>query len=45
MASFSVLTRALSHRNAKVFFTASLISWTGLWMHRIAISWFAWELT
>ena len=45
MASLSVLTRALSHRNAKVFFTASLISWTGLWMHRIAISWFAWELT
>lgn len=45
MASLSTLTRALSHRNAKIFFGASLTAWTGLWMHRIAVSWFAWELT
>ncbi|MBR0653125.1 MFS transporter [Roseomonas terrae] len=45
MASLSTLSRALSHRNAKIFFGASLTAWTGLWMHRIAVSWFAWELT
>lgn len=45
MASLSTLTRALSHRNAKIFFGASLTSWTGLWMHRIAVMWLAWELT
>lgn len=45
MAAFSTLTRALSHRNAKIFFGASLTAWTGLWMHRIAVSWLAWELT
>ena len=45
MASLSTLTRALSHRNAKIFFGASLTAWTGLWVHRIAVSWLAWELT
>lgn len=45
MASLNTLTRALSHRNAKIFFGASLMAWTGLWMHRIAVSWLAWELT
>lgn len=45
MASLSTLSRALSHRNAKIFFGASLTSWTGLWMHRIAVMWLAWELT
>ncbi|MBR0671870.1 MFS transporter [Neoroseomonas soli] len=45
MASLGTLTRALSHRNARIFFGASLAAWTGLWMHRIAVSWLAWELT
>lgn len=45
MASLSTLGRALSHRDARIFFGASLTAWTGLWMHRIAVSWFAWELT
>ncbi len=45
MAVLSTLTRALAHRNARIFFAGSLVAWTGLWMHRIAISWFAWELT
>ena len=45
MASLGTLTRALSHRNARIFFGASLMAWTGLWMHRIAVSWLAWELT
>ncbi|MCK8783474.1 MFS transporter [Roseomonas sp. NAR14] len=39
------LGRALSHRNARVFFGASLTAWTGLWMHNIAVAWLAWELT
>ncbi|MBR0653721.1 MFS transporter [Plastoroseomonas arctica] len=45
MAVLSTLTRALAHRNARIFFGASLTAWTGLWMHRIAVSWFAWQLT
>ncbi|MBR0678997.1 MFS transporter [Roseomonas eburnea] len=45
MATFGTLSRALSHRNARIFFGASLTAWTGLWMHRIAVSWLAWELT
>jgi len=45
MARFGTLGRALSQRNAQIFFGASLIAWTGLWMHRIAVSWLAWELT
>ncbi len=45
MAALSTLSRALSHRNAKIFFGGSLVSWTGLWVHRIAVMWFAWELT
>ncbi|MDB5314346.1 MAG: transporter [Rhodospirillales bacterium] len=45
MAIFSNLGRALAHRNARIFFAASLTAWTGLWMHRIAVSWFAWQLT
>ncbi|MBW8268596.1 MFS transporter [Caldovatus aquaticus] len=42
---FAALTRALSHRNARIFFAASLLSWTGLWLHRVAVIWLAWELT
>jgi MFS family permease len=42
---FGPLRRALSHRDARIFFTASLTAWTGLWMHRIAVMWLAWELT
>lgn len=45
MASLSTLSRALSHRNAKIFFGGSIVSWVGLWVHRIAVMWLAWELT
>ncbi|MDO9708320.1 MFS transporter [Paracraurococcus lichenis] len=45
IGSFGALGRALSHRDAQLFFGASLISWTGLWVHRIAVSWLAWEMT
>ncbi len=39
------LARALSHRNARLFFGASAIAWTGLWIHRIAVAWLAWDMT
>ncbi|MBK1658246.1 MFS transporter [Paracraurococcus ruber] len=45
MARLGALGRALSHRDARLFFAASLVSWTGLWVHRIAVSWLAWEMT
>jgi MFS family permease len=45
VATRGALLRALSHRNARIFFGASLAAWTGLWMHRIAVAWLAWELT
>lgn len=45
MKPFGALGRALSHRDAQIFFAASLTSWTGLWVHRIAVSWLAWEMT
>ena len=45
MASLGALGRALSHRDAQIFFGASLTSWTGLWVHRIGVTWLAWEMT
>jgi len=39
------LGRALSHRNARLFFGASATAWTGLWIHRIAVAWLAWDMT
>lgn len=44
-AGFGALGRALSHRDARLFFLASLVAWTGLWVHRIAVTWLAWEMT
>ena len=45
MASLGALGRALSNRDARLFFSASLISWTGLWVHKIGIGWLVWEMT
>jgi MFS family permease len=45
LSSFGALGRALSHRDARIFFLASVVSWTGLWVHRIAVTWLAWEMT
>jgi MFS family permease len=45
LASMGALGRALSHRDARLFFFASVVSWTGLWVHRIAVAWLAWEMT
>jgi MFS family permease len=45
VASLGNLGRALSSRNARIFFGGSFLAWTGLWMQRIAVAWLAWELT
>src|SRR4051812_9023927 len=45
MANLGALGRALSHHDARLFFTASVVSWTGLWVHRIAVTWLAWQMT
>ena len=37
--------RALSSRNYRIFFTAQIVSLTGLWMHRIAMGWLVYRLT
>ncbi|WP_272874889.1 MFS transporter [Roseomonas marmotae] len=44
-AAFGAIRRALATRDARLFFGASLTAWTGLWMHRIAVGWLAWEMT
>ena len=45
MASLSGVGRVFAHRNAQVYFGASVLCWTGLWVQRIAVDWLAWELT
>ena len=37
--------RALNSRNYRLFFTAQMISMTGLWMYRVAIGWLVFRLT
>lgn len=36
---------ALSSRNFLIYLTGSTISLHGLWIYRVALGWFAWELT
>src|SRR5216683_2371303 len=45
MARLAALGRVLSQRNARIFYGASLISWSGLWMQKVATDWLAWQLT
>ena len=45
MASISVLGGVLAQRNARIFYSGSIVCWTGAWMQRIATDWLAWELT
>jgi MFS family permease len=42
---FSELTRALRHRNYRLFFSGQLISLTGTWMQSVAESWLVYRLT
>ncbi len=45
MASLSALSGVLRYRNARIFYSGSIICWTGSWVQRIATDWLAWELT
>lgn len=45
MASFSALGGVLAQRNARIFYSGSIVCWTGSWVQRIATDWMAWELT
>ncbi len=45
MASFSALGGVLKQRNARIFYSGSVVCWTGSWVQRIATDWLAWELT
>ena len=45
MASFSAIGGVLAQRNARIFYSGSVVCWTGSWIQRIATDWMAWELT
>ena len=45
MGRLAVIGRVLGQRNAQVFYGASLVSWSVLWMQKVAVDWLAWELT
>ncbi|MCC7426833.1 MAG: MFS transporter [Alphaproteobacteria bacterium] len=44
-AGFHGIISVLRRRNGTVFFSGSMIAWTGMWVQRIAVGWLAWELT
>lgn len=45
MASLAAIRTVLSRRNTQLYYGGSLISWTGLWVQKVAVDWLAWELT
>jgi len=45
MVSMSRLTRALRHRNYRLFFSGQSISLVGTWITRVATSWLVYRLT
>ncbi len=45
MASLSAVGGVLAQRNARIFYSGSVVCWTGSWMQRVATDWLAWELT
>ena len=45
MASFSAVGGVLAQRNARIFYSGSVVCWTGSWVQRIATDWMAWTLT
>ena len=42
---FKRILRALQHRNYRLFYAGQIISLTGTWMQRIAMSWLVYRLT
>jgi MFS family permease len=45
VASLSAVGGVLAQRNARVFYSGSVVCWTGSWMQRVATDWLTWELT
>ena len=45
MASFSAISGVLAQRNARIFYSGSVVCWTGSWVQRIATDWLAWQMT
>jgi MFS family permease len=45
VASFAAVGGVLAQRNARIFYSGSVVCWTGSWMQRVATDWVAWELT
>ena len=43
--TFSMIARALAHRNYRLFFFGQGISLIGTWMQQTALGWLAWRLT
>src|ERR1700727_1591585 len=45
MAGLSAIGGVFAQRNARIFYSGSVVCWTGSWVQRIATDWLAWELT
>ncbi|HVZ07347.1 MFS transporter [Rhodopila sp.] len=45
MAGLSAIGGVLAQRNARIYYSGSVVCWTGSWIQRIATDWLAWELT
>src|SRR5437660_676269 len=45
MSRFQSTTRALRHRNFRLFFTGQIVSLIGTWMQTVAQSWLIYRLT
>ena len=44
-AGFSNIVQALRHRDFRIFMTGQTLSQTGVWMQRVVVGWYTWELT
>jgi MFS family permease len=45
VASLSAVGGVLAQRNARIFYSGSVVCWTGSWVQRIATDWLAWTMT
>ena len=45
ITAFGSITRALQHRNFRLFFAGQSISLIGTWMQRVAVAWLVYRLT
>ena len=45
MASLTAVKGVFAQRNARIFYSGSIVCWTGSWVQRIATDWLAWQLT